>query len=206
LRKEIVATDRVICADSGARHVRTLGVLPEKLIGDMDSIDEDTLSWITEQHVPIEVFPSEKDMTDSEICLRQIPVDSPVLLVCSLTGRPDHVLSNLLLAGRLAHEGYQISLTDGLTWVYPIVGPSCFRLDFTKWPTPDARNELAISLLPIWEDVIGVTTVGLHYPLIKQTLLPGSSFSVSNRVQKNAVQVGIDLEKGVLLVMVTLAV
>lgn len=203
LREEVDAADRIICADSGAFHAKEMGMLPYKLIGDLDSIDNDTLSWIHELRVPLEVFPVEKDTTDSELCMREIPSTNPILLICSLSGRPDHVLSNLLLAGQLTREGYHLTLTDGLTWVYPLMGPASFRLDFQRWKTRRERDGLAISLLPIFSEVTGVTTVGLYYPLSGQTLQPGSSFSVSNRAQKSAPEIGIDFAGGVLLVMVT---
>lgn len=206
IKKELLHDDRIVCADSGAFHAKEMGVIPEKLIGDLDSIDADTLLWIRSLHVPLEMFPVEKDMTDTELCLREVPKDHPILLVCSLSGRPDHVLSNLLLAGQLVSEGYNLSMTDGVSWVYPLFGPARFRLDFKRWNTNRKREALAVSLLPIFSEVTGVSTVGLHYPLKNRTLVPGSSFSVSNRPKRNTAAIGIDYTGGVLLVMVTPAV
>ena len=206
LKAEIKYTDKVICADSGAFHAKEMGIIPDKLMGDLDSIDSDTLSWIRELHVPLEVFSVEKDMTDSELCLRAIPMDQQILLVCSLSGRPDHVLSNLLLAGQLAKEGYRLIMTDGVSWVYPLYGPADFRLDYGRWKKQKERRELAVSLIPLFAEATGVTTIGLHYPLKDKTLIPGSSFSVSNRAKRNAPKIGVDFTGGVLLVMVTPAV
>jgi len=206
IKSEISFDDKVVCADSGAFHAKQMGIIPDKLIGDLDSIDQDTLSWIRELRVPLEVFPVEKDMTDSELCLREIPADQQILLVCSLSGRPDHVLSNLLLAGLLVKEGYSLIMTDGLSWVYPLSGPAKFRMDFKRWKTSRERRTLAVSLIPLFSDAIGITTTGLHYPLTNVTLTPGSSFSVSNRAERNAPQIGIDFTGGVVLVFVTPAV
>jgi len=206
LKNEIEFSDKIICADSGAFHAKQMGIVPDKLIGDLDSIDADTLAWIRQLRVPLEVFPVEKDMTDSELCLREIPANQQILLICSLSGRPDHVLSNLLLAGQLIREGYSITMTDGLSWVYPLMGPNRFRLDFGRWKTQRERRELVVSLIPLFSDVSGVSTVGLHYPLIDRTLSTGSSFSVSNRVEKNAPEIGVDFAEGVLMVIVTPAV
>lgn len=206
LKAEIKYRDKIVCADSGAFHAKQMGIVPDKLIGDLDSIDPDTLSWIRELHVPLEVFPVEKDMTDSELCLREIPKDQPILLICSLSGRPDHVLSNLLLAGQMVKEGYSLTITDGVTWVYPLVGPARFRLDYGRWTSQRVRRELAVSLISLFTSATGVSTVGLHYPLIDKTLIPGSSFSVSNRPKKNAPEIGIDFSGGVMLVIVTPAV
>lgn len=203
VKEELAVSDRVICADSGAFHAKQMGIIPEKLLGDLDSIDADTLSWIHELRVPLEVFPVEKDMTDSELCLREIPKDQTILLVCSLSGRPDHVLSNLLLAGKMASEGYHLTVTDGVSWVYPLIGPASFRLDFNRWDTARERGNLVISLIPLFSTVSGVSTTGLHYRLSDKSLIPGSSFSVSNRVEKSAPVIGVDFISGVMLVIVT---
>lgn len=206
LVKELSPEDRIICADSGAYHAKQMCILPGKLLGDLDSIDPDTLSWIRELKIPLEVFPVEKDMTDTELCLRSIPSGSPVLLICSLTGRPDHVMSNLLLAGRLAEEGMDLIITDGNTWIYAFNGPATFRLNNRKWRTSGEREKLAVSLLPLFGEVTGVTTKGLRYGLMDRTLIPGSSFSISNAVQKNAGDAGVDFKSGTMLIMVTPAV
>lgn len=203
LKEEIHFDDRIVCADSGALHAKRMGLVPDKLMGDLDSIDPDTLAWIRELKVPLEVFPVEKDMTDSELCLREIPPDQEILLVCSLSGRPDHVLSNLLLAGQLIREGVHLTITDGYTWAYPLMGPAEFRLDFKKWDTPRERRGLVVSLLPLFSEVSKVSTIGLHYPLKDSLLLPGSSFSVSNRVEKSAPEIGVDFKEGVLMIIIT---
>ena len=206
LVRELSPDDRIICADSGAYHAKQMCILPSKLLGDLDSIDPDTLSWIRELKIPLEVFPVEKDMTDTELCLRSIPSEHPVLLICSLTGRPDHVLSNLLLSGRLVEEGRDLTITDGSTWIYACKGPASFRLNNRKWRTSHERDKLAVSLLPLFQEVTGVTTAGLRYALKGRTLIPGSSFSISNAVQKNAKDIGVDFTGGTMLIMVTPAV
>jgi len=205
LKKEEHAGDRIICADSGAFHAKQMGIVPEKLIGDLDSIDADTLSWIRQLHIPLEIYPIDKNMTDSELCLRSITKEHPVLLVCSLAGRPDHVLSNILLAVKLVTEGYNLTMTDGLSWIYPIAGPASFRVDHKRWKTLKVRRTLAVSLLPFTE-VTGINTIGLYYPLENHTIMPGSSFSVSNRAARNAKEIGVDFSSGVLMVIVTPAV
>jgi len=195
--------DRIICADGGALHAQKMRLQPDKLVGDLDSILPETLAWIQDYHIEMEVFSQEKDMTDSEICLREIPSTEPIILICSLTGRPDHVMANLMLAGQLSRENYQLMVTDGTTWVFPLHGPSRFRLSRSIWKTSKERSGLAISLIPLFSEVIGVTTVGLKYKLLNAGLMPGSTFSVSNTIYNNAREVGVDFSEGVMLVMVT---
>ena len=195
--------DRIICADGGALHAQKMGLKPDKLVGDLDSILPETLAWVQDYHIEMEVYSQDKDMTDSEICLRQIPSTEPIVLICSLTGRPDHVMTNLMLAGQLSRENYRLTVTDGSTWVYPLHGPAHFRLNKSMWRTSRERAGLAISFIPLFSEVMGVTTLGLKYKLQSAGLMPGSSFSVSNSITSNAREVGVDFSEGVMLVMVT---
>lgn len=203
---EILPDDFIICADGGANHARRMGLIPDKIIGDMDSIDDETLVWAKDNLVLMEIFPPEKDYTDSELCLMDIPAGVPVLMILPLSGRFDHILSNLMLAGKLTGEGRSLTLTDGQTWVYPIKGPAIFPIDLHQWKSLEEKKELSISLLPLFGPVENVTTRGLFYPLKNQTLIPGSSFSVSNRIAETDVEPGLSLSSGTLAVIITKAV
>ena len=188
----------ILAADSGANYLYQHQIVPDRVLGDMDSIDRNVLKWAQENNVNMDVFPAEKDMTDSELCLREFQKSDEILFVTSLTGRPDHVLSNLLLSGKLAIEGFSICVTDGTSWVYPICGPRIYTFsEKQKKETP------TVSLLPLFTSVQGVTTTGLYYPLEKAVLHPGSSFSVSNclGISNMNEEVSIRIESGTLLVM-----
>lgn len=200
--------DYILCADSGAYHARKMGLIPSRLTGDLDSIDSETLQWVRDLHVPLDVYPVEKDMTDTEICLRSVPPESDIVLICSFSGRTDHVLSNYLLAGRLASEGFQMIMTDGITTVFPISGPReiflpANRCTYWEKHTRDYPGTISISLFPLFSEARGVTTEGLAFPLHNATLQPGSTFSVSNMPNKNAPGIMIHVDEGVLLVLLT---
>jgi thiamine pyrophosphokinase len=203
---EILPDDFIICADGGANHAKRMGLIPDKIIGDMDSIDDETLVWAKDNLVLMEIFPPEKDFTDSELCLMDIPSGVPVLMVLPLRGRFDHVLSNMMLAGKIAGEGRNLTLTDGRTWIYPIKGPTSFIIDYHQWKDSEEIKELSVSLLPLFGPVENVTTWGLVYPLKNQTLIPGSSFSVSNRIAIPDAEAGLSLSSGILAVIITKAV
>jgi len=203
LRIEIRPEDYVICADSGATHARNMGLIPQKLIGDLDSIDQETLTWIRDMKVPLEVYPVDKDMTDTELCLRSVASNQSVLLVCSFSGRPDHVLANYLLAGRLASEGRRIVMTDGISYGFPIAGPDSLAIPSGLLDPIDSSVSSSVSLLPLFSSVQGVTTHGLAFALYNAELIPGSTFSVSNKANGNTRDITIDIAAGVLLILVT---
>ena len=188
--------DIVIAADSGADVAAACGIMPSKVVGDMDSIDPDTMEFLKGKRVPFELYPVEKDMTDSEICVSQLPEEDEVTLICSLTGRPDHVLSNMMMAIRMHEEGRDITLTDGIYDFIPLCGPDSISIDGIQ--DPDA---LAISLIP-FTDVKGVTSEGLYYKLDDTDLTPGSSLSVSNKVEQGGNSFTITLKHGKLGVLI----
>ena len=203
LRSEIRPEDYIVCADSGASHARNLGLIPQKLIGDLDSIDQETLTWVRDMKVPLEVHPVDKDMTDTELCLRSVAPNQPVLLVCSFSGRPDHVLANYLLAGRLTSEGRRIVMTDGISYGFPISGPANLSIPTGLLNHVDSFVSSSVSLLPLFSTVTGVTTYGLTFALHDAELIPGSTFSVSNKANGNTRDISITIAAGVLLVLVT---
>ena len=84
----------VACADGGLRHARALGLHPDFMISDRDSMTE------VEGDDVILLRP-EKDDTDSQSCLREVFRRGcrEATLVCATGGRIDHMLANELHQG-----------------------------------------------------------------------------------------------------------
>ncbi|MBR1796643.1 MAG: thiamine diphosphokinase [Clostridiales bacterium] len=182
--------DLVIAADSGASVAVECGIIPSRVVGDLDSIDSETLEFLREKGVEFDTYPVEKDMTDSELCLRQIPEEYEIVMICSLSGRPDHVLSNMMVALRLHGEGRDITLTDGVSDFIPMCGKDSISISGLQ-----NSEELVISMIPFTE-VKGVSTEGLYYKLDNKDLIPGSSLTVSNRVTQGAESFSISANAG----------
>ena len=92
LKRQILPSDHILCADGGSVHARKMGIIPDAIIGDMDSIDTETSEWAEANRIPLREYPAEKDMTDSELCLSEVPEREEILLVLPFCGRFDHVL------------------------------------------------------------------------------------------------------------------
>ena len=189
--------DVIYAADSGADTAIASGLIPDKLFGDMDSVSPETLLFLKEKGVDTEVFPVEKDMTDSEICVRALPEDSEIILIGSFAGRPDHMMSNIMMAVKLHSEGRDITLTDGVSDFIPLCGPDEIRISGIQEP-----EGLKISIIP-FSEVKGVTTEGLYYELKDASLNPGSSFSVSNKIKDGSDSFFIGIEEGKAGVVIT---
>lgn len=192
--------DKIICADSGADIALRAGLKIDKLLGDLDSISPDAKAYIEEHKIPIEVFPVQKDMTDTEIALRELSTEDEIRLICSLSGRPDHMIANILLLVKLKSEGYDITLTDGVSDVIPMAGNDHIAIEGLSTEVP-----LNISLIPLNfdEKVTGVTTKGLFYELTDAALEAGSTFSVSNTLKEGEDSFEITMQTGKMAVIIT---
>ena len=188
--------DLILAADSGADTALACGIVPTKVIGDMDSISGDTRAYIEEHGIPFEVYPVEKDMTDSELCVNSIPEDAEIVLISSFYGRPDHALSNMLMVIKLHMEGRDITLTDGVNDFIPLCGEDEISVEGIQDP-----ERLCISLIP-FADAAGVTTGGLYYKLDNADLVTGSSFSVSNRLEDGCDSFKVSMRSGKMGVLI----
>ncbi len=190
--------DYRICADGGARHMVRLGVIPDLLIGDLDSITADDLAWMQEHKVPIEKHPVRKDWTDSELAIaaavRQAEnQEHEIWLIGALGARWDHVLANLGIGARLAHMGCRVWLTDGRVFMIPMAGRTTLRVDLDRL----RLTEPLVSLVPAAGSALtGVTLTGLSYPLERATLAAGSTRGVSNYVLPGVRTVRLQIESG----------
>ena len=70
--KEIILKekyDHIIGADGGCNHLYKMNIIPNYIIGDLDSINEELISYYKNKNVIFEKYPTHKDETDSEICI-----------------------------------------------------------------------------------------------------------------------------------------
>lgn len=88
------SADFVIAADSGLVIAEKSGIVPDLIVGDMDSLgDASILSRYPQER--IEIWPQDKDYTDTELALAALAkrgIDE-VILVGGAGGRIDHFLA-----------------------------------------------------------------------------------------------------------------
>jgi thiamine pyrophosphokinase len=196
--------DRLICADGGIRHARRLNIKPDLLIGDMDSATAEDLAWIRENKIPVRRFSPFKDETDSELAVRAAMEffaenggQHQITLAGALGSRPDHVLAIQLLAARLAAPNRRFVLTDGRSCLYTLSGQDTLVLDLPV----QAKCRLSVSVIPVSDNVSGLTYEGLQYPQNDAKMMSGSTRGISNHVIRSPVT--IRLGEGSLLIIVT---
>jgi thiamine pyrophosphokinase len=196
-RALLQADDYLIAADGGANHLLKMGILPEIVIGDLDSIDEDTLFKLTNAEVNIEQYSEDKDETDIELALRYAVELHPsvILIVGALGGRLDQTLANLSILTDPTLSGIDIRLDDGVEEAF-----FC-RASVTKGGQVEVRGRSGdtVSLIPWNGPVEGVVTEGLRWPLYGETLFSNQSRGVSNVLLGETASIRI--QSGLLLIV-----
>ena len=203
LTKELREQDEsvLIACDGGCDLLARHDIVPDIAVGDMDSITDEGLEFITSHNVFTERYPVEKDWTDSEIALSKTE-DEEVFLITPFSGRFDHSIANIQLVLNARADGKKITASDGITYCYPLSGEDSVEIDLSRFDRP-----LSVSLIP-WDfsqPVKGVTTEGLYYPLEDHDLTAGSSFSFSNHPKDKNGKISVSIRSGLLLVTVTYA-
>jgi thiamine pyrophosphokinase len=181
--------DLVICADGGAQHALALGLAPDVVIGDLDSLNGDLRARLEDEGCQVVVHPTRKDETDLELALRyavEHGVDE-ILILGALGGRIDQTLANVLLLALPELERVKTCIVAGDQEMFLIRGKALI----------EGQEGDTVSLLPIAGDVTGITTEGLEYPLQRGNLKFGPALGVSNMLTTPVARVQV--EHGLLL-------
>jgi len=178
--------DFIMCADGGFDHAVASGIVPDMLMGDLDSI-----SVPENPAIETVIFPSEKDDTDTGICL-QTALDkgyTDILILGGLGGRFDHTMSNIQLITGKSHLADRITIKDK--------NNSCSVLNNGSITLPRVENQY-VSVFPMTE-CRGVCESGVKYPLVDATLPLGSTLGTSNEIVEDYGKFSV--KNGIMLVI-----
>jgi thiamine pyrophosphokinase len=189
IRPWVESADLLAAADGGLRHALALDLLPQVLIGDLDSVSLSDIARVKEGGGQILQFPPEKDKTDLELAVNHVIQLGfhKIVLMGALGGRSDQMLANLFLLTDEKLAGLDVRLVDDREEVFLI------RKNGTIQGQPGDR----VSLLPLSETAEGVTTTNLRYPLANETLYRHNTRGVSNEMLTQAAN--IQIQSGLLL-------
>jgi thiamine pyrophosphokinase len=190
LVRVVQEADVVIAADGGANWLAAQGLVPDVLVGDMDSVTDEVRAVIEVQGGRLVTAPQAKDETDLELALLEaVAMDvQQITVLGALGGRIDHALANVQLLALTALRGRDVRLYDGTSYLW---------LTDSRTRVQGEPGDL-VSLIPLGGDVRGVRTQGLAYPLRGETLFVGPARGTSNVMTGD--EATIALEAGTLLV------
>jgi thiamine pyrophosphokinase len=185
LAEPITKEDLVIAADGGVRHTAALGIAPQIVLGDFDSLG----------YVPAEaeVFPVEKDDTDAMLAIKKglsLGCDTFVLYGSLDGDRLEHTVANFQALQYLQDHGAKGTLV-GLRQIVTLIQRE--RICFP------ARFEGDVSVFCMGSDARGVTIENLHYNVQNVTLTAGFPLGVSNHFVGKAAAVSV--QEGSLLLI-----
>lgn len=186
--------EKVIAVDGGLESVEALGLTPDYIVGDFDTVKPDVLERfrqlpfiVWEQHKP------EKNETDTELARsRALTLGCDKIVFLGATGgRMDHMLGNLHALYACMQNGVPAYLVDRQNRV-------CL-LDEGKTFYRKSMWGKYISFLPYTEEVTGITLTGFKYPLTDKTIRRGEEVGlcISNELAEDGAQ--LKFEEGVLI-------
>ncbi len=170
----------LIAADGGAAHVLAAGLVPDLVVGDFDSLAAADRAHLEDIGVELRVADPAKDESDMELCLlAALAAGHARITILGALGldRPEHSLANLLLLAdpRLDQVDVVIAGRGSRTWrMGTLDGPGLTRIE--------GRSRDFVSLFPLDAEVAGVSTQGLRFALVEESLSLGPSRGLSNEL------------------------
>jgi thiamine pyrophosphokinase len=192
-RNLLHADDLVIAVDGGTRHAWEVGVDPQCIIGDLDSLTPAEQERLRSSAAQISSFPPRKDETDLELALLRAASEGAesIVVLAALGGRLDQTIANLLLLALPELDGIDVRVVEGQQVAFLIRHEALI----------EGQPGDTVSLIPLGGDAVGVTTDGLEWRLDDDTLRFGPARGVSNVLTAERASVGV--RQGLLLCVVT---
>jgi thiamine pyrophosphokinase len=182
--------DKIICADGGTRHLYHMNIMPDVIIGDLDSSQGEYIEHYRSNNVPIIRYSSDKDKTDTHICLEYALERYDEIVLLGATGsRLDHTFGNISILKLAADKGKIACIVDENNEIYVVKDE--IKLKGNKGDI--------LSLLPLSSRVEGINLEGVNYPLENAVMEIGNPYGVSNLFKESIVS--LTIESGYIIVI-----
>ena len=178
LQPPVPQADLYLCADAGVRLAQALGIVPDRIMGDFDSLGD----------VPagenVEAFSPEKDDTDILLAAKYALSAgcSRLIFYGALGGRLDHMVANLQMLRFLADRNAQGILVDYAHWI------TLQRGGTASYPR---REGMYFSLFAMTERCEDVMLEGVAYPLCHGVFSNAFPLGVSNEILAETAKVTV---------------
>ncbi len=181
----------VIAADGGALPLLWSNIIPQIVIGDLDSLDPGAQADLVARGAKLRSFPRAKDETDLELALLYAVERGALVIdvIGAVGGRWDHTLANVAMLAMPELRGRQVRL---------LAEQQVLFLVRDQADLPGSHGD-TLSLIPLTAEVHGITTRGLLYPLEDATLYFERARGISNVLLDPPGRV--ELRDGLLLVV-----
>lgn len=189
----------MIAVDGGLKVTDQLGLVPNMIVGDFDTIEPEILAkYKNQEHIEMRRFNPVKDFTDTESAIKAaIEIGSEEIFILGGTGsRLDHTLANIQLLQLPLEKripAYIINEQNKIMLIDEHTKELVFEQNEDSYPF--------LSLIPLTEVVEGITISGVKYPLENSTFYLNKmiSLGVSNEITSK--QAELSVKKGTLIVI-----
>ena len=186
--------DCIVSVDKGLEVTKALGLVPDAVVGDFDSVNGELLKEYRKNPAIVwDVHKPEKDETDTELAIHTaVKLGCKRLFILGATGgRLDHELSNIHLLKLCLDCKTEAFLCDPWNKVYLLEKGKVFRRGETYGDY--------VSFIPLTEEVRGITLRGFKYPLTGKDIRVGgeAGLCVSNEVAE--AEASIRFDSGILI-------
>ncbi|MFZ4592478.1 MAG: thiamine diphosphokinase [Ignavibacteria bacterium] len=189
IKKYCKPGDYVICADGGANGIAKSGIVPNIILGDLDSITTANLNYFRKKGVEIRKI-SEQDTTDFEKALFYILENNlnNLIVFGAVSSRPDHTLNNFSILKRY-YKILDVKMIDKEFEIFYVKN----NVSFKSVP----GKTVSFMAMPVAK---GITTKGLKYSLKNETLEFGIREGTLNKT--SAKTVNLSFKSGHLLLFI----
>ena len=184
--------DLVVAADGGARYALEAGVVPDLIVGDIDSLGEDLAREVEGRGASLERYSVRKDKMDGHLAVlaaRERGATAADLL-CAVGGGLGALFAapHILLAAERIGMHSMIVADRGRMFVVEAGSR-----------TLEGTPQDSVSIFPLSGPAAGVTLEGMEYPLKNASLKPGDTLGFHNELIGTEARVSVG--EGALLVI-----
>jgi thiamine pyrophosphokinase len=193
LLQEWQNSDFKIAVDGGANCLHEHNLLPDLLIGDLDSVELNVLQQIQEHKIEIVKYPSAKDYSDSHLALQKaVDHGATEIVMLGCTGkRVDHLMSNIGLLAKFSTRIPNITMRDDFNAITMLHSST----------TIAGKSGTSFSLQAYSDIVEKLTIIGSRFTLENYDLKLGDDRTISNEFLDSEVEIRFEAGK-LLLIMV----
>ena len=175
---DALATDAdiTIAADGGAAVYAAAGIVPDVIVGDLDSLDPTVREELIDGGASVRAYPTDKDVTDLDLALAEASLRgaTDVAVTAAFGARLDHTLAAIGSLARRADLRPRIHEPGSHGWIL----------------APEGRASVAFDTAGTVFSIVSlggpatISATGVRWPLESAVLPPLSSWAISNVAER----------------------
>lgn len=191
IKREIGQSDFIICSDGGFEKAISINIIPDLVIGDLDSNCMDIPDEIDTIKLPVK-----KDDTDTMVCIKKaIELGfEEVCILGGIGGRFDHTFANISALLYAEKHGLKASLKDCNSEIRLVLSENS---DSSLLLTD--KKGYTVSIFSFAGSSVKLNLNGFEYPLKNGYIYSHNPIGVSNRVLES--KACIEVLEGIALIV-----